>query len=321
MKGPHERDDHALGCLGDPRPRRRCATHSGMQHIGRHGSGRQPPCQLIGEQDVRELGLVVGPGAGIVPLALQVIAVDSPLGVRVDDTVTMRDGALCFSRSRSRFVSRNDADGLPQTCAPVRQQSRAGYSSTPRRCSPEHGHAEHRATRRQPTAAPASADRSPTNTCTPTAVPRGPREPHPRRRRSRPVTTRCAPDRGQAECGRPLPMPAVPPVTKTVLPTIDPSRTRSMLVLQGRRRCPVLSFPTVACCSSSYVRQTSAECDPPGVFVVGPDPSRGRSAAARAGTSRRDTLHRRSKTDVSRHSEVVQRREGLRLHRPGRRRR
>src|SRR5438874_2347048 len=36
----------------------------------------QPPGQLVAEQDVGELGLVVGPGAGVRPFALQVLEVD-----------------------------------------------------------------------------------------------------------------------------------------------------------------------------------------------------------------------------------------------------
>jgi hypothetical protein len=45
--------------------------------------GLQPAGQLVGEQDVGELGLVVGHGTGVVPLTLKVGEVDAPLSMRV----------------------------------------------------------------------------------------------------------------------------------------------------------------------------------------------------------------------------------------------
>ena len=67
------------GVLGSERR----AHHAGMQRVGGDGAGRQPPGQLVGEQDVGELGLVVGPCAGVGPFALEVVEVDPPHGLRV----------------------------------------------------------------------------------------------------------------------------------------------------------------------------------------------------------------------------------------------
>jgi len=53
------------------------------QLIGGDGGALQPPGQLVGEQDVGELGLVVGLRAGVGPFALQVVEVDLPHGLRV----------------------------------------------------------------------------------------------------------------------------------------------------------------------------------------------------------------------------------------------
>ena len=60
-----------------------CAHHAGMQRVGGDAAGVQPPGQLVGEQDVGELGLVVGPRAGVGPFALQVVEVDPAQLVRV----------------------------------------------------------------------------------------------------------------------------------------------------------------------------------------------------------------------------------------------
>jgi hypothetical protein len=68
---------------------KRCTHHPGMHHVGgddcliEQRCGLQPPGQLVGEQDVGELGLVVGLGAGVVPFTLEVSEVDAPLSMRV----------------------------------------------------------------------------------------------------------------------------------------------------------------------------------------------------------------------------------------------
>ena len=54
-----------------------------MQCVGGDGGGLQSAGQLVGEQDVGELGLVVGPCAGVGPFALEVVEVDSPHGLHV----------------------------------------------------------------------------------------------------------------------------------------------------------------------------------------------------------------------------------------------
>jgi hypothetical protein len=54
-----------------------------MQNVGGDGRGLQPPGQFVGEQNVGELGLVVGTCAGVGLGSLQVVEVDSPAGVHV----------------------------------------------------------------------------------------------------------------------------------------------------------------------------------------------------------------------------------------------
>src|SRR6266540_1538634 len=79
---PPEWDQQSLdagGVLGSER----CARHAGMQRVGGDEAALQPAGQLVGEQDVGELGLAVGPCAGPGTFALEVVEVDSPLGVRV----------------------------------------------------------------------------------------------------------------------------------------------------------------------------------------------------------------------------------------------
>jgi len=56
----HERDEQSLDATG-VLSSEGCVHHAGMQRIGSDGTGRQPPGQLVGEQDVAELGLAVGP--------------------------------------------------------------------------------------------------------------------------------------------------------------------------------------------------------------------------------------------------------------------
>jgi len=57
--------------------------HAGMQRVGGHRGALEPAGQLVGEQDVRELGLAVGPGSGVGPFGLQVFEVDPPQGLHV----------------------------------------------------------------------------------------------------------------------------------------------------------------------------------------------------------------------------------------------
>ena len=79
---PEDRDEpplHAGGVGGTERG----VHHTRVQSVGRDAGGPQPPGQLVGEQDIGELGLVVGPGAGVGPLALEVVEVDASLRVCV----------------------------------------------------------------------------------------------------------------------------------------------------------------------------------------------------------------------------------------------
>src|SRR5919198_4593160 len=67
------------GILGSERG----AYYAGMQRIGGDRSGLQPPGQLVGEQDVSELGLVVGACARVGAFALEIVELNSPHGLCV----------------------------------------------------------------------------------------------------------------------------------------------------------------------------------------------------------------------------------------------
>jgi hypothetical protein len=51
--------------------------HAGVQHVGGDAGALQAAGQLVGEHDVGQLGLVVGPLSGVSALALQVVEVDA----------------------------------------------------------------------------------------------------------------------------------------------------------------------------------------------------------------------------------------------------
>jgi hypothetical protein len=63
-EGPEDRDEEPLAAAWVLSPEG-CADHARMERIGRDGGASQPPGQLVGEQDVGELGLVVGARPGI----------------------------------------------------------------------------------------------------------------------------------------------------------------------------------------------------------------------------------------------------------------
>ena len=66
------------------------------QRVRRDAGRPQASGQLVGEHDIRELGLVVGGGARarVGPLALEVVEVDPSQRLGVEATVTTRAGAL-----------------------------------------------------------------------------------------------------------------------------------------------------------------------------------------------------------------------------------
>ncbi len=78
----HQRDQKPLGAgrvLGSERR----AHHSGVEGVGGDRGPLKPPCELVGEEDGRELGLVVGAGSGVAVFALEVVEVDTPEALRV----------------------------------------------------------------------------------------------------------------------------------------------------------------------------------------------------------------------------------------------
>jgi hypothetical protein len=59
------------------------AHDAGVHGVGRDRGGREPAGEFVGEQDVRELGLVVRPCTGVGAFALQVVELDAAHGMRV----------------------------------------------------------------------------------------------------------------------------------------------------------------------------------------------------------------------------------------------
>ena len=83
---PQQRDEDSLGACG-VFGAEAGAHHAGVQGIGGNGEALQSPGQFVAEQDVGQLGLVVGPCAEVAALALQVVEVDAAklVGVGGDD--------------------------------------------------------------------------------------------------------------------------------------------------------------------------------------------------------------------------------------------
>jgi hypothetical protein len=105
---PQQRHEQSLDSAAVLGPEGR-AHDAGMKPIGGDAGGLQPPGQFVREQEVCELGLVVGRCTGVGPFALQTSKSIRPNEWAFDATVTTRAGALCVSRSSNRLVSKNGA--------------------------------------------------------------------------------------------------------------------------------------------------------------------------------------------------------------------
>jgi hypothetical protein len=106
IRAQHERpqggDEQSLNAAGVLGPEG-CADHAGVQSVGCHRGGAQPLSQFVSEQDVGELGLVVGAGAGVGARALKVVEV-RPMACALDETVTTRARPRRLSRGYRRRV-------------------------------------------------------------------------------------------------------------------------------------------------------------------------------------------------------------------------
>ena len=60
------------------------STHyTWVERVGRDRASVKPPCKFVGEENDRELGLVVRASPGVVVFALEVVEVDAPEALRV----------------------------------------------------------------------------------------------------------------------------------------------------------------------------------------------------------------------------------------------